>query len=163
MGILKEMAILGAYYIETGMSDSGQWSDIMIDEFGPNVRPFLHQVRQWSLIIAQRKAGPRTMKKNCWDFKKCGREAHGTYVKERGICPVYLCSELDGIHGGSRGGRACWAVNDALCGGKIRRMFVPRSVSCILCDFHRGILNEERSDLIISDRFLAMLVHGTMK
>jgi len=163
MGILKQMAVRGAYYIETGISDVNEWSSIMVDEVGPNAMPFLYEVRQWSLIIAQRKAGVQTKKINCWDFKKCGREPKSARENELDICPVCLCSELDGIHGGNRGGRACWAVGGTQCGGKIRRMFVPPSLACTLCDFRRAVLNGERSDLIISDRFLAMLIDEKMK
>lgn len=92
MGILKEMAVRGAYYIETGKSDLNEWSTIMIDEAGPNARQFLYEIRQWSLIIAQRKAGAQAAKINCWDFKSCGKEANGKHVREFGICPAYLCN-----------------------------------------------------------------------
>lgn len=163
MGILKEMVARGAYLIETGATSLDLWSRLMVDELGPNAKPFLYEIRQWSLIIAQRKFGSQSMKLNCWEFQKCGREANGKHAKQLGICPVYLCSELDGIHGGSNGGRSCWVAGYTKCGGIIKRMLVPHVLECISCNFRKTVIYEERSDCLISDRFLNMLIYEKMK
>ena len=64
MGIFKEMAGCGAYFIETGNYDKDSWSELMIKELGQNVKPFLDDIRQWSLIIAQRRKSALIMKVN---------------------------------------------------------------------------------------------------
>lgn len=157
MGILKEMAARGAYYIGNGTDDFDSWSQLMINELGPNVKPFLKEIRQWSLIIAQRQAGARETKVNCWDFQRCGR--HLSVGQENGmpVCPAFLETGLTGINGGKNGGRACWVIPGTLCGGWFRRTLVPKYVACMLCDFKRTLLKEERADCIISKRFLNML------
>ena len=48
-------------------------------------------------------------KSNCWEFKKCGREHNGTNVDEKGVCPAVTSKKVHGVHGGSNGGRCCWA------------------------------------------------------
>jgi len=159
MSVLKEIAAWGADHIETGNNDFDSWSQVMINEVGPNVKPFLREIRQWSLIIAQRKAGARAMKMNCWDYQQCGREANGSRVRKLGICPVYLFPGLDGIHGGKNGGRACWIIRDVTCGSTLQRMFIPHCLACFSCHFRRSVMNDEGPDCIISDSFLTLLTH----
>jgi len=47
--------------------------------------------------------------KNCWEFKKCGRENGGSKVKEMGVCPA-----------NPHHGRDCWMVAGTFCGGKVQ-------------------------------------------
>ena len=129
MGIFKEMAARGANYIESDANNFDVWSKLMIDNFGPNVKPFLKEIMQWSLILTQRKAGAQTMKINCWDFKECGKKANGNHTKEHDTCPAFLNSKLDGIHGGTNAGRACWIVAGTKCGSRIKRTFIPTNQS----------------------------------
>lgn len=163
MGILKEMAARGAYFIKNGTIDFNSWSRLMIDDLGPNVKPFLKEIRQWSLIIAQRQAGAQSMKINCWDFHQCGRHISGEQKNKIPVCPAFLETRLAGINGGKNGGRACWVVPGTLCGGWVRRTLVPKYVACKLCGFKRTLLEEERLDRIISDRFLDMLIHERIR
>ena len=39
-------------------------------------------------------------KLNCWEFKKCGREAGGSKVGELGLCPAATTRAVDGVHDG---------------------------------------------------------------
>lgn len=64
---------------------------------------------------------------NCWEFKKCGREAGGANVKELGTCPAY-----------PNLGRVCARVVGTLCGGKVQGTYAEKLGDCMLCDFYRS-------------------------
>ena len=64
---------------------------------------------------------------NCWEFKKCGREAGGSKVKELGICPVY-----------PKYGKSCAHVAGTLCGGQVQGSFASKITNCIKCDFFKS-------------------------
>jgi len=159
MGILKEIVARGAYFIEIGASDFDVWSQLMVNDIGHNVKPFLNEVRQWSLIIVQKTAGAKLTKTNCWDFKECGRTIESKGVKELVVCPAFSETRLHRINAGKNGGRCCWLIPGTLCGGRIQRSFVPKSVACRRCNFKSFVLNEENSNCIVSDKFLNMLIH----
>ena len=57
---------------------------------------------------------------NCWEYKKCGREAGGAHVHDLGVCPVTEEKRLDGAHEGVNAGRACWVVAGSLCKGEVQ-------------------------------------------
>lgn len=67
---------------------------------------------------------------NCWEFKKCGRQAGGHRAKELGICPVTTYIDLSGAHGGMNAGRACWVVAGSLCGVKVQGEFAQKLGNC---------------------------------
>ncbi len=83
------------------------------------------------------------MKKNCWEFKGCGRQPGGTRAKELGICPVTTHKELTGVHGGENAGRACWVVAGSLCGGRIQGEYAQKLNNCWRCDFLNMVKQEE--------------------
>ena len=159
MGAMKEIAARGAYFIEIGVSDLDVWSQLMINDLGNNVKPFLNEVRQWSLIIVQKKEGAQSTKINCWDFQGCDKHITSEHENELRSCPAFLETQLNGINGGKNGGRACWVIPDTLCFVRIRRTLIPKHLSCMLCNFKKNVLKEEKSDLTISDSFLNMLIH----
>ena len=70
------------------------------------------------------------MKKNCWEYSKCGRERGGRNEKELGVCPAAAEERLNGVHGGINGGRACWAVAQVFC-------------DCTRCKFFQLVKEEE--------------------
>ncbi len=82
-------------------------------------------------------------KNNCWEFIKCGREYGGKQVRELGVCPVSIESRLDGTHGGTNGGRACWIVPNSLCNGTVQGTFVVKFRECMKCGFYRSVKYEE--------------------
>ena len=94
---------------------------------------------------------------NCWEAKKCGREANGIHVKELGVCPVAVEKKLDSVHGGSCAGRACWVVAGSLCGGKVQGTFATKFDSCETCDFYDAVRNEEVPHFEYSSTLLAKL------
>ena len=84
------------------------------------------------------------MKKlNCWEIKKCGREAGGKKEHELGVCPASIESSCNGVNSGINGGRICWAIAGTFCGGKIQGDFAQKSVSCMSCEVFKQIKNEE--------------------
>ena len=89
-------------------------------------------------------------KKNCWEAKKCGREAGGTKVKEMGTCPVSVDRRLHGVHDGDCAGRACWIVAGSYCGGKEQGTFAQKYKNCEVCDFYLLVRKEEGPNFVYS-------------
>lgn len=83
------------------------------------------------------------MKKNCWEFKKCGREPGGLKTIEFGVCPAAREIRLNGIHGGRNAGRACWVVAGTLCHGDIQGTFQDKYKNCSACGFYREVRARE--------------------
>jgi hypothetical protein len=159
MGVFKSIVSRGAYFIEMGASDLDVWSQLMISDLGRNVKPALNEVRQWSLIIVQKKAGAQSTKINCWDYKGCGSNINSNRLQGVNVCPAFSDTSFNGINGGRNGGRSCWKIPCTLCGSMIQRSVVPKSLACKFCDFKNFVLNEEDSNCIVSDKFLDMLIH----
>ena len=86
------------------------------------------------------------LKQNCWEYKKCGREAGGSKEKEMGVCPAAVEKATHGMNSGMRGGRACWAVAGTYCGGGVQGTFAEKLDGCMNCDFHEKVISEEASD-----------------
>jgi len=86
------------------------------------------------------------VKLNCWEHKKCGRQPGGHKVQELGVCPAATNSELNGTHGGTNAGRACWVVVGSLCGGKIQGTYAKKLLNCWRCDFMNSVKREEDQD-----------------
>ncbi len=82
-------------------------------------------------------------KRNCWEFKDCGRHPGGRHIHEFGICPAATDSRLDGIHGGTNAGRACWVIPGTLCKGEVHGPFVMKYKNCSVCDFYEAVRKEE--------------------
>jgi len=101
-------------------------------------------IRETSLADLDRKERERAMnKRNCWEFKNCGRQPGGHKAQELGVCPVTTQQELHGAHGGTNGGRACWAIAGSLCGGKIQGTYAQKLHNCWRCDFMNAVKKEE--------------------
>lgn len=96
-------------------------------------------------------------KTNCWEFYDCGREPGGSNVRELGPCPVATEKKLDGVHGGTNAGRACWVVGGTLCNGKIQQTFLQKYDGCMECDFYKKVKEEESADFKLSASLYMML------
>ena len=96
-------------------------------------------------------------KLNCWEFKKCGREPGGVNAGAMGVCPAARERRLDGVHGGSGGGRACWVVAGSMCGGEIQGTFAHKFEACAKCDFYLTVRREERGMFELSACLLEKL------
>ncbi|MDH3329956.1 MAG: hypothetical protein OEM01_12035 [Desulfobulbaceae bacterium] len=95
-------------------------------------------------------------KKNCWEFKQCGRETGGARIGELGVCPAATEKRVDGINEGHNGGRACWAITGTFCSGVVEGRFASKVETCLQCDFYRIVRNEQdvffQGTAIIIDR-----------
>ncbi len=96
-------------------------------------------------------------KRNCWEFHGCGREPGGEKVAELGICPAATESRLDGVNDGTNGGRACWAVRQTLCTGKVEGAFAAKAANCMLCAFYKTVCREQGAEFQGTARILAIL------
>ncbi|MHB9155742.1 MAG: two-CW domain-containing protein [Endomicrobiales bacterium] len=85
-------------------------------------------------------------KMNCWEFRNCGRERDGINENEQGVCPASTAGNLDGVHQGRNGGRACWKVAGTLCEGKVEGSFASKLSDCAACSFYKLVRMEEGSD-----------------
>lgn len=98
------------------------------------------------------------MKKNCWEFKGCGREPGGKNVETMGVCPATTETRIDGVHGGKNAGRACWVVAGTMCKGEVQGIFAKKFGDCLKCDFFQLVRKEEFPNFIISTALLKMLM-----
>lgn len=89
-------------------------------------------------------------KRNCWEFKKCGREPGGSKVHELGECPAATDGSLDSVHDGKNAGRACWILAGTMCGGKVQGTFAKKYENCKICDFYKATKKEEGHDFMHS-------------
>jgi methyl-accepting chemotaxis protein len=64
---------------------------------------------------------------NCWEFKKCGREAGGARAEELGVCPAYPDH-----------GHDCASLAGTLCGGKVQGNLASKIGNCANCEFFRS-------------------------
>lgn len=97
------------------------------------------------------------MKANCWEFKKCGREADGINASKLGVCIACTETRLDGVHEGRNSGRACWVVVGTLCGGQVQGTFATKFGNCKNCEFYKSVLSEEAANYKLSTSLLKLL------
>jgi hypothetical protein len=97
------------------------------------------------------------MKLNCWEFNECGREPGGISAQELGVCPAATAKRLNGVHGGTNAGRACWVVGGTLCNGSVQETFVKKYDRCIECNFYKKVRSEESSSFQLSASLYMML------
>ncbi len=97
------------------------------------------------------------MKKNCWEYKGCGREPGGEREGELGTCPAPLEEKLHGVHGGTNAGRACWVVAGTMCGEEVQGTFARKCINCIDCDFFGAVMEAEAARFLTPNVLLGML------
>jgi len=97
------------------------------------------------------------LKTNCWEFKRCGRESGGKNVKDLGVCPASIEKKLDGAHGGTNAGRACWVVSGTFCGGVVQGTFAKKFMNCEICEFYKEVKEQESPNFQLSPLLLAKL------
>jgi len=89
------------------------------------------------------------MKENCWDFRNCTKMD----------CPVRTEGRLDGVHGGSNAGRACWAVSSTHCMG-VQGSCLDKKPYCNACAFHQKVRREEGPRVKSRQELLSVLDEG---
>ena len=90
------------------------------------------------------------IRKDCWEFKKCGRETGGSNADEFGICPASLSNEFNDINNGQFAGRFCWAIAGTFCQGIANGTFAIKLPSCVNCDFLKTVHYEESGSFILT-------------
>lgn len=93
-------------------------------------------------------------KKNCWEFKECGREPGGKKVSDLGECPAAKEKKADGINDGKNGGRSCWALTGTLCGGIVQGTFAHKIINCMKCEFYKLVKKEQGKDFTPSKEII---------
>lgn len=86
------------------------------------------------------------LKRNCWEFKKCGREPGGRRADELGVCAAATHKRMHGVNGGINGGRICWVVAGTYSTYRVSNLecsMAKNIKSCMSCEFHRQVLKEE--------------------
>lgn len=94
---------------------------------------------------------------NCWEYKKCGRQAGGEHVHDLGICPATVEDRLNGVHGGVNAGRSCWVIAGTLCKGEVQGTFAHKYKNCENCDFYKKVKAEEFTGFTLSALLLRKL------
>ena len=80
---------------------------------------------------------------NCWEFQRCGRQPGGENAKESGTCPAAVEARLNGVNGGTNGGRSCWTVAGTYCFGDAQGTFARKFNDCMECEFFWVVAEEE--------------------
>jgi hypothetical protein len=94
---------------------------------------------------------------NCWEFKKCGREPGGNQSSEFGVCPASTESRLNGVHGETNSGRACWVIAGSMCNGKIQGTFAQKHKNCFICDFYLCVSQEESMNMVATSTLFMVM------
>jgi len=155
---MKDYITIGSRHLQRTGPDKQAWSRRMIDHFGEEIVPRLAEIREWSIVLHSRSRGPLSERKNCWEVMGCGREAGGKRVNGKGVCPASTETSLHSIHGGTNGGRACWAVDGTLCRNTNPDTLDTKRELCPSCNFYRTFLQEEHPHLVVSDDMLMTLL-----
>ena len=87
--------------------------------------------------------GSMATNKNCWEVRQCNKIPGGKTDTECEVCPAFTAEHLNGINGGTNGGRFCWTVTGTLCGGERQSVFAIKIQHCLLCDFFNQVAEEE--------------------
>jgi len=160
MGMFKDFVTRGIYCNSIGPTDYMTWMKHMLDYCGSEIRPYMKDIRKWSIAIQNSLDMSKAVKLNCWQFMGCRvQKKDGLFHKICGhyLCPVFMEKEFDGVHGGINGGRACWIVSRTTCYGTIQGTYEEKYQTCMACDFYLSV-TEEENDLISPHLLKAMLL-----
>jgi hypothetical protein len=150
MSLIKHIVAQGMYYTSIGVRDYAEWSRMLIDEFGPEIKPSIRHIRKWSLILPEIMNCGREPRINCWEFMGCGLHVNGDFIGpgEVALCPACSDKKRKGLHGGKNAGRACWLVSGTLCSGTRQETAKQKHAMCIPCDFYALVIDEEDGNKI---------------
>lgn len=95
--------------------------------------------------------------RNCWEVMGCGREPGGFLADHLGPCPVPMCQQLDGAHGGQGAGRACWVVVGTFCTGHVEGTFAKKLATCESCPFYDQVRAEQGDSFVLAPRLARLL------
>lgn len=69
-------------------------------------------------------------------------------MAEFGVCRAAAESAADGLNGGHKGGRICWAIGGTLCGDKLQGTFAQKLAGCSVCEFYQQVRAEQGAALV---------------
>ena len=72
-------------------------------------------------------SGEESLKMQCWEYMKCGRDKDATMK-----CPAYPSY-----------GRMCWVLSGTFCEGKVIGMYARKYKDCKKCEFFQKVRNRE--------------------
>lgn len=81
----------------------------------------------------------------------------GAKVDEVGACPASTREALDGAHGGTNAGRACWVGAGTLCGGTVQGTFARLMGNCEACAFYQTVRKDEGATFVCASVLRARL------
>ena len=150
MSLIKHILAQGMYYTSIGVRDYAEWSQMLIDEFGADIKPSIRHIRKWSLTLPGIMNRGRESKINCWEFMGCGLNINRDFIgaAQGPHCPACFDQSRKGMHGGQNAGRACWLVSGTLCGGARQETDRQKHDICIPCDFYALVIDEESGNKI---------------
>ncbi len=96
---------------------------------------------------------------NCWEFKKCGREANGIRAHEMGACPAAELEVANGFLGGVNGGRACAYITGTFCSDTIQGTHREKEKRCGECDFYQIVKKQHVGDASVHS-FLSYVLNS---
>jgi hypothetical protein len=78
MAILKDLLIKGSYYAEHGATDPDLWTEMMINDYGEELKPHLNDIMPFSFMMAYERAGKnvylkRDLRRELKKLKKMNR------------------------------------------------------------------------------------------
>ncbi len=86
-----------------------------------------------------------SVKINCWEFMKCGREPGAKNAIKKGVCPAASNSGFSGFNQGLESGRICWLVAGTFCNNQTQGSFARKRKNCMDCEFYKQVQAEEKS------------------
>ena len=143
MSMLKDIVARGIYYNSIGMKDYELWTKTIVNDYGPEIKQYIRDIRKWSLLLPSSDSYGMIKKINCWEFMGCKFPTDVEETKEETVCPALKNGQLNGIHGGKNAGRACWVVPYTQCFGSTQGTCEQKYSSCQLCDFYQTVVEEE--------------------
>ena len=91
------------------------------------------------------------MKNNCWEFKNCAKMK----------CPTRTEEKLDGVHGGTNGGRACWVVSSTHCMG-VQGACLDKKPYCETCLFYQKVRLQEGAQFTSPEELLKIFTYNEL-
>jgi hypothetical protein len=164
MGKFDHYVGTGMQLYKNGARDFDTWSDLMIDEVGPAVKPFLFDIMKCSLVMLEKiSLNNKRLKKNCWEFKFCRRQIGNERQQGEVTCTTFQKPKLNGIYGGNNGGSACWVVPETPCDSKVQSSSFHILFVCRSCEFYQAVRDKEGLNFNPAHRLVKMLVRWFRK
>lgn len=156
MGIIKQISISGAFYFQHGIRNRDLLKRMLLHEYGFSAAFMIDDLLRWSRELSDEYRLRGSPKPNCWEVLGCT----GLMENKPGrkcLCPALTAKELDSLHGGLHGGRACWAVDGTFCNEKPQGSHIEKQEDCGNCGFKVSVRTSEGSLFLETDMLISIL------